>query len=407
MAAASNRAARLTKLVSDLKKRYKPATPPPRPLFETILFATLLENSPPDAADKVFVEIESSYYDWNEVRVSSRSELAERMKSLSDPNGSADRLKRTVQSIFETVYKFDLEELKKQNLGQAVKTIAGFDGVTPFVVNFATQHGLAGHAIACNGGVLIAMQVMDIITDAEAKKGLVPGLERAIPKSKGVEAQLVLHELGVEVGRNPYGPAAKKLLTELDPSCKDRLPKKPKPPEPVQEKPAEKALAAKDSVAKTPAADKKSAKEADDKKAPAKKAPAPDSKGPQSNGPQSKGSEPKGSEPKGSESKASESKAKPAAADAKPASNKAATPAKKTPDKKPAPAKAPAKKVEAKKTAPKKTAPTAKKSASKNSAPKKPTAASASAKKKPAKKAATKTSAKKAADKKPAKRKPK
>lgn len=386
MAAASNRAARLTKLVSDLKKRYKPTAPPQRALFETILFATLLENSPPDVADKVFTQIESSYYDWNEVRVSSRSELAEHMKTLSDPNGSADRLKRTVQSIFETFYKFDLEELKKQNLGQAVKTLTGFDGVTPFVVNYATQNGLAGHAIACNEGVLLALQVMDIITEAEAKKGLVPGLERAIPKSKGVEAMLLMHEMGVEIGRNPYGPAAKKLLTDIDPSCKDRLPKKPKTPEPapVAAPPVVKAPAA-----KAPVADKKGPKEADDKK---KAASAADAKG------------------------------KPA--EAKPAAGKPAAPVTKAPEKKPAPApaKAPAKKVEAKKPEvkkveakkpepkkpePKKPAPAAKKPEPKKPEPKKSAAASSAAKKKPATKASAKPAAKKAADKKPAKRKPK
>lgn len=381
MAAASNRAARLTKLVSDLKKRYKPTAPPQRALFETILFATLLENSPPDVADKAFIQIESSYYDWNEVRVSSRAELAEHMKTLSDPNGSADRLKRTVQSIFETFYKFDLEELKKQNLGQAVKTITGFDGVTPFVVNYATQNGLAGHAIACNEGVLLALQVMDIITEAEAKKGQVPGLERAIPKSKGVEAMLLLHEVGVEIGRNPYGPAAKKLLTELDPSCKDRLPKKPKPPEP---EPVVAPPEVKASAAKAPVGDKKGPKEADDKK---KAASAADAKG-------------------------------------KPAAGKPAAPAAKAPEKKPAPApaKAPAKKPEVKKVEakkpepkkpelkkpePKKTAPAAKKPGPKKPEPKKSAAASSAAKKKPATKASAKPAAKKAADKKPAKRKPK
>lgn len=381
MAAASNRAARLTKLVSDLKKRYKPTAPPQRALFETILFATLLENSPPDVADKVFTQIESSYYDWNEVRVSSRSELAEHMKTLSDPNGSADRLKRTVQSIFETFYKFDLEELKKQNLGQAVKTLTGFDGVTPFVVNYATQNGLAGHAIACNEGVLLALQVMDIITEAEAKKGLVPGLERAIPKSKGVEAMLLMHEMGVEIGRNPYGPAAKKLLTDIDPSCKDRLPKKPKPPEPA---PVAAPPVVKVPAAKAPVADKKGPKEADDKK---KAASAADAKG-------------------------------------KPAAGKPAAPVTKAPEKKPAPApaKAPAKKVEAKrpevkkveakkpepkKPEPKKPAPAAKKPEPKKPEPKKSAAASSAAKKKPATKASAKPAAKKAADKKPAKRKPK
>lgn len=376
MAAASNRAARLTKLVSDLKKRYKPTAPPQRALFETILFATLLENSPPDVADKAFIQIESSYYDWNEVRVSSRSELAEHMKTLSDPNGSADRLKRTVQSIFETFYKFDLEELKKQNLGQAVKTITGFDGVTPFVVNYATQNGLAGHAIACNEGVLLALQVMDIITEAEAKKGQVPGLERAIPKSKGVEAMLLLHEVGVEIGRNPYGPAAKKLLTELDPSCKDRLPKKPKPPEPepVAAPPEVKAPAA-----KAPVADKKGPKEADDKKKAAS---------------------------------AAEAKGKPTAAVTKSPEKKPAPAPAKAPAKKPEVKKVEAKKAAPKKPEPKKPAPAAKKPETKKPEPKKPeskksAAASSAAKKKPATKASAKPAAKKAADKKPAKRKPK
>jgi endonuclease III len=381
MAAASNRAARLTKLVSDLKKRYKPTAPPQRALFETILFATLLENSPPDVADKVFTQIESSYYDWNEVRVSSRSELAEHMKTLSDPNGSADRLKRTVQSIFETFYKFDLEELKKQNLGQAVKTLTGFDGVTPFVVNYATQNGLAGHAIACNEGVLLALQVMDIITEAEAKKGLVPGLERAIPKSKGVEAMLLMHEMGVEIGRNPYGPAAKKLLTDIDPSCKDRLPKKPKPPEPepVAAPPAAKAAGNDKS-----AADKKGPKEADDKK---KAASAADAKG----------------KPAATVTKAPEKKPAPAPAKA---------PAKKPEVKKIEAKKPESKKPEPKKPEPKKPAPAAKKPESKKPEPKKPepkksAAASSAAKKKPATKAPAKPAAKKAADKKPAKRKPK
>lgn len=338
--AASNRASRLTKLVADLKKRYKPTPPAPRPLFETILFATLLENSPVDAAEKAMAELENGYFDWNEVRVSSRAELAERLKSLNDPNESADRLKRTLQSIFETVYAFDLELMKKQNLGQAVKQIAAYDGVTPFVVAFTTQHGLAGHAIAVNSGVLLALQVMDIITESEAKKGAVPGLERAVPKTKGPEAQAAMHEMGVEINKNPYGAAAKKLLTELDPSCKDRLPKRPPKEEKKEAKPSKKA--AEDKSPKQPPAEKKS----EEKAAPAKK-----------------------------------SAAKSAPAES-PAAKKAAGKKKAAPTKKAAPKKAAAKKDPAK-TATKKT-PTkkaAKKSATKKAAKK--TAGKKSAKRKP------------------------
>src|SRR5690606_12737648 len=75
----------------------------------------------------------------------------------------------------------------------------------------------------------------DIITPVEASNHSVPGLERAVPKSKGIEVASLLHQLGVEVGKNPYGQAARKLLLELDPSCKERLPKRPAPPEPAVE----------------------------------------------------------------------------------------------------------------------------------------------------------------------------
>lgn len=272
--AASNRSAKLTKIVNALKKRYKPTPPAPRPLFETILYACLLENSTHEAAENAISGLENGYFDWNEVRVSSRTELAEALKSLNDPVDTADRLKRTLQSLFETFYTFDLESMKKQNLGQSVKQIEKQDGVTPFVVSYVTQNGLAGHSIACNKGLLIAMHVLDAISDAEYKKGVVPGLERVVPKNKGVEVGSILHQFGVDVGKNPYGTNAKKLLTDIDPSCKDRLPKKPKPkPEPKPKpKPAAKPEAkAKPAAAKVEASKKPAEAKAGAKSAPAKK----------------------------------------------------------------------------------------------------------------------------------------
>ncbi|QDT69974.1 hypothetical protein MalM25_29180 [Planctomycetes bacterium MalM25] len=361
--AASNRASRLTKLVADLKKRFKPSLPEDRPLFETLLYASLVENSTHEAAAKALAELEKDYFDWNEVRVSSRAELAERLKPLNDPAESADRLKRTLQSAFETIFGFDMESYKKQNLGQAVKQIAAFDGATPFVVAYVTQRGLSGHAIAVNSGVLLALQVMEIITEAEAKKQVVPGLERAIPKNKGVEAQALLHELGVEVSRSPYSPAVRKLLTELDPTCKDRLPKRPaKKEEPKKEKkPATKPV-------------KEAAQEKAPKKAPEKKAakkteatkPAPTKKAAEAKKPAA--AKKKAPAPKKAASKPAAAKK---AAPKKSATKKKAAPAKKATPKKAATKKAtPAKKAKAKKAPAKKTP--AKKKPAKKAAKRKP-----------------------------------
>jgi hypothetical protein len=217
----TNRAALYGKTYKVLKKHYKPLTPPAdRPLLEHVLYACCLENSRQESADEAFAKLQL-YADWNEVRVTSMTELAEVMSMLTDPPQSARRLKQSLQSIFETKYSFDLEYLKKMNLGKAVKELESFNGVTPFTVSFASQHGLGGHAIP-----LVAVGA---ITANEAAAGRVPGLERAISKTKGVEFASLVHQLGVDFQTHTHSPRMKALLLEINPDSE--LPKKEKPSE--------------------------------------------------------------------------------------------------------------------------------------------------------------------------------
>ena len=109
---------------------------------------------------------------------------------------------------------------------------------------------LGGHSIPVNRGLLVAFEVTGVISDGEAKAGSVPGLERSIGKSKGVEYGSLLHQLGVEVGRNPYGQTARKLLLEIAPDCKNRLPKRKTPEEEQAEAAAEAAAKAQAAAAK-------------------------------------------------------------------------------------------------------------------------------------------------------------
>lgn len=223
-----NRAALVNKVLKVVKKHYKPAGPlKDRSLLEHLVFACCAENSPYEAAERVFQTLTTDYYDWNEVRVSTVRELAEVCKPLNDPHDAATRIKRVLQSVFETHYSFDLEQLKKQNIGAAVKQIEKYNGSSPFVVAFVTQQALGGHSIPTNQGLLESLRIVGVITDAEATKGVVPGLERTVPKSKGAEVGSQLHQLGIEMHRSPYGPTIRKLLLEIEPDAKDRLPKRP------------------------------------------------------------------------------------------------------------------------------------------------------------------------------------
>jgi endonuclease III len=237
-----NRAALINRTLRVLKKYYKPvAAPKDRTLFDHLIYACLLENSLYETADQVFATLRNDYFDWNEVRVSTVRELAEVTKPLVDSSGAATRLKQTLHSVFEAVYQFDLETLKKKNIGESAKQLQKLNGSTPFVVGYVTQMALGGHSIPINRGLLVAMEVVGVISESEAKAGTIPGLERAIPKNKGTEYGSILHQFGVEVGRSPYGPTTRKLLLEIAPDSKSRLPKRqthvPPPPPPPPSKP--------------------------------------------------------------------------------------------------------------------------------------------------------------------------
>ena len=224
---ASNRAALLTKTFKVLKKHFKSVAPPAdRSVLEHLMYASCLQNSKHEHVDDVLARLQEHFYDWNEVRVTTRAELAEVMSALSDPNESAARLKRTLHSLFETYYSFDLEFLRKQNLGKSVKDLHAINGTTEFTVAYLTQNALGGHSIPVNRGVLELLIVLDVINPTEASKWRVPGLERAISKSQGIEFASLLHQFGVDFANTPFSPRVRSLVLDIAPDAKERLPKR-------------------------------------------------------------------------------------------------------------------------------------------------------------------------------------
>ena len=134
-----NRTALLNKTHRVLKQHYKPVPiPDDRPLLEHMLYACCLENASYDVADSIYEHLSKSFFDWNEVRVSTLTELTEAMHSLPDPLAAASNLKRVLQGVFESTYSFELETLKKQNnciqiLGRYIKDLVFIKDLTVLV----------------------------------------------------------------------------------------------------------------------------------------------------------------------------------------------------------------------------------------------------------------------------------
>jgi endonuclease-3 len=225
--ASVSRTAQFAKLHKVLKKCYKPVTGDlNRPVLEHLLFACCLEDAHYETAEEAFAALVHSFFDWNEVRVTSIAELSEVMACLPDPRAAANRIKRILHAVFEATYAFDLEEHRKKNLGPTVKWLEKLDGSTPFAVAYVVQAALGGHSIPIDGGTMRVLRLLDLVTDKDAESCAVPGLERAIAKSKGVEFGALLHQLGADFTANPYAPTVRDVLLQIDPDIKDKLPKR-------------------------------------------------------------------------------------------------------------------------------------------------------------------------------------
>jgi hypothetical protein len=220
----TNRTAIISKVYKVLKKHYKPVAPPAdRSALEHLLYACLLENARFEAADEAFAKLKELYFDWNEVRVTTVTELAEGMNGIPDASAAAQRVKRSLQSVFEGGYSFDIEALKKQNLGKSEKDLEKVNGTTPFVRAYVTQNALGGHSIPVSKGALDMLYAVAAINDVEADKGIVPGLERAVPKNKGVEFGSLLQQVAADLLASPGSGKLKGMLAEIDPQFKERL----------------------------------------------------------------------------------------------------------------------------------------------------------------------------------------
>ena len=152
-----NRTALLTKIHKVLKKHYKPVlAPKDPPVLESLLLASCLENTRSGhrrhrarGAEENVLRLERNPRQHGQGIVRGHA-------APVAPADAAARLKGILQSVFESEYAFDLESLKKQNLGVAIKRLQKLDGATPFVVAYTVQTALAGHSIPVDKGSLSA-----------------------------------------------------------------------------------------------------------------------------------------------------------------------------------------------------------------------------------------------------------
>ncbi len=167
---ASDRTKACQQVTNLLKKHYGGRLPHyDHDVLDTLLFAICLENASFQEAEQALSRLKSDFYDYNEARVSSITELQQSLgKIFVDKNRSewkAYRVRESLQVVFEGRYSFDLEDLKKKNLETAEKFLGKISNLTPFVIAHTLHMTFGAHLVPVDQQMLNVSLWLGLLED--------------------------------------------------------------------------------------------------------------------------------------------------------------------------------------------------------------------------------------------------
>jgi len=215
----------LVKLVQKRSRGAGLTRPPQRTVLETLMYAALLENAPFDKADIAYTVLENYYIDWNEIRVCSVRELADTLMDLPNPEAAAERIRQALQGIFEKLYVFDLEEMRKKGkaLAEHIKALETMSAGTPYMIQYTAQVALDGHLIPFDEASLRIMRRLGLShMSNDGTREMCTGLDRVILKKSGLTFASQLHHFAAGYYDVPDSPELLSQLSTIDTEAVNR-----------------------------------------------------------------------------------------------------------------------------------------------------------------------------------------
>lgn len=160
----------LSKVLGILKKKYKTAPPKTsRPIMEALMFGILLEDAPHPIAEAAYDRMFEAFFDLNEIRVSSVSEIEDALGDIPSAGWRALRIREILQFAFEKFFAFDLEPLKRKTLELAEKSLDKIKYLTPFAREYALLQCFGAHSIPLDATTLEFLSWLGLATADDHK----------------------------------------------------------------------------------------------------------------------------------------------------------------------------------------------------------------------------------------------
>ncbi|MEZ5948625.1 MAG: hypothetical protein R3C12_05275 [Planctomycetaceae bacterium] len=123
-------------------------------VLDTLLFAICLEDASFEQARQALTRFKEGFFDYNEARVSSITELQHVLGNLSHADWKALRIRESLQVVFEGRYSFELEDLKKKSLEAAEKFLQKISTLTPFAISHTLLATFGAHLVPMDNQML-------------------------------------------------------------------------------------------------------------------------------------------------------------------------------------------------------------------------------------------------------------
>lgn len=190
---ASDKQTLCKKLATALKKRYKqPLAKTDRPVLDLMLYAICLEDVTEADADAALERLMNGFHDYNEMRVSSLTELEPAFRGADQPEFRALRIRTVLHDIFEQLYSYDFDGIRKKTLEAAAKQLNKLRFLSDFVRNFTLQAALGAHVVPLDARMRNAAVWLGLVSPAASEAEASEELKSALRKN---DAPLFCHLL--------------------------------------------------------------------------------------------------------------------------------------------------------------------------------------------------------------------
>ncbi len=197
-----------------------------RKVLEHVVFAIFLENATFEQARNSFVALQSYFIDWNEIRIAKAEEIARVVNGKADELARVanigqeatrvgERLRRTLQWIFDKTYKFELEDQRANGYEEVVDFLRSIPYCTRFMAEYVSLFVFGRPIVPLDESSLRVLRLLGAVSVKDDTEVVVE-LEDSLKEADARDCFFALHEFSREFCEEATSADAMKFLTSFD-----------------------------------------------------------------------------------------------------------------------------------------------------------------------------------------------